>query len=380
MPETKNGTDYGQSNRKDSYRFVLVDPFSLEEVGTVEPDPASCNLTFGYYTDNKVQGNLTLKKGDYQIDGYDKMIRIYHTVHLSGDTFEYCMCTLFVDSASSSSVFKNSSTSLACYSALWRFTQDVVIQDFYRPKGYNVVGEIRELVEIDGGKLKVGPEVDQNKLHTMDICFDLGTSRAEVLNTIAGWINCEINVDPYGYITLDKYVSPHAKSVSYTFVEGKNCVYTAGYDLSDNRNEPINRVKVYYSREKKPVDADGNPEDPYPLTDSVLIESPDNDEFSFAKCGRRKAQIIKLNEPCSTAELYRVGMQYLNENNYSTKYIQFKHVGIPFLYPGMKIRYINSTDSDNVIDIDGLITEMSISSLTPGCMTTSKVRIVRYNV
>lgn len=365
--------DYGQSNRKDEYRFVLVDPFSLKELNEIEVEPESSSLTFGYYTDNKVQGNLTLKAGSYIIDGYEKMIRIYHKTIIDQESFEYCLCTLFVDSASETSLYKNTEVSLSCYGALWRFTQDVIIQDFYRQTGYNVVNEMRELVEIDGGKFLVGAGVNENRLHSRDIRFELGTSRAEVLNTIAGWIDCEITVDPYGYIRLDKYVSPENKAVSYTFVEGEKCTYVAGYDLSNNRNEPINRVKVYYSRESKEDD------DPYPLTDSYMIDSADTNEFSYKRCGRRRTQIIKVDTPCSTDELRSAATKYLNENNYAIQYIQIEHVGIPYLLPGMNVQYINSKDSENPINIIGMITEMSISSLNPGRVTRSKIRIVRNN-
>lgn len=402
-------TDWGKSGRVDTYRAVLVNPFTLEEAEEIDIDLDSSSITYGYYTDNIVQANITVvhtgmtETGDADngniLDGINYMIRIYHTCVVDDYADETCMGTFFVDSTTSQAENHYVTRSMSCYSALWRMTQDIIIYDFARSTGYNVVQEIQELIRDDyyyyfnddnifgTSLLVVKSGVDTSRTHTRDISFDAGTARSEVINTIAGWIDCEIGVDPYGYITIGPYLAPDEKAISYTFKEGENCVYLASYTYEEQSEDPINRVKVCYSREEKSklknedgsYQTDSNGDyvyDDYPLSDYVVVELPEDYAFSYARIGRMKSEILTLTDPIDHSEMETKAWTYLYENCGSTTYMTFQHVGIPDLEVGQVVRYINYSDGSGCLDVKGLITEMNIDSLNPGCTTQTTIKVI----
>jgi hypothetical protein len=402
-------TDWGKSGRVDTYRAVLVNPFTLEEAGDIDIDLESTSITYGYYTDNIVQANIAVvhtgvsETGEANngniLDGINHMIRIYHTCVVDDYGDETCLGTFFVDSCSSSAENRYITRSMSCYSALWRMTQDILLYDFNRSTGYNVVQEIQEIIKADycgyfndenvfgTSLLLVKNGVDTTRKHTRDISFEAGTTRSEVLNTIAGWIDCEIGVDPYGYITIGPYLAPGDKTISYTFKEGEGCVYLASYTYEEQAEDPINRVKVCYSREERSkltnddgsyqTDSSGNYiYDSYPLSDYVVVELPEDYAFSYARTGRVKSEILTLDDPIDHSEMETKAWTYLYENCGSTTYMTFQHVGIPDLEVGQVVRYINYSDGSSSLDVKGLITEMSIDSLTPGCTTKTTIKLL----
>lgn len=361
--------DWGASGRSDEYTFHLVDPFSLAEIGQViEVDADKSGVVWGYYTDNLMTASLTLLNADYRTAERDYLIRIKQRTAIDNITSWRTLGTVFVDSHAGSSLYGLTNRKANCYSTLWRYTQDKLSSDFYRPTGYNVVDEIRELVHADGGILAVGEGVDTSRVHTRDIIFELGTKRSEVLNTIAGWINCQIGIDPDGRITLEPYITPRDRAVSYTFEAGRNCIYLPGYDDSTS-GSPINRVVAYYSRNTAKDD------DPFPLTDRVIVDLPSGYEFSYQRSGRRRTEILKLADACEHTELEDKATTYLYENCGDTSYIEIQHVSASEVIPGAVVRYINNTDGPNPVNRLCMVADIDMS-LTPGGLCKTKLKLI----
>ena len=364
------GPDWGAPGRVDEYYFALVDPVTLAEVGQAEVEEGSSSLSWALDSDTILQGTLKLADGDYRQQGYDRMVRVHHRVTVGGESVDHTMCTLFVSSVGTSSVFGRSSRSLSCYGPLWRYTQDVLARDFVRHAGDNVVDCIRDIVQWDGGVLTVGDGVDTSRVHSMDVFFPVGTNRAEVLRAYAGWIGCEIASGDDGSIVLRGYVPPQEKAPVYTFEAGSRCVYESGIEWETNRDEPINRVVAYFSRESKQDD------DHLPLSDSVYVDVPDANDFSFARCGRRRTAVLKVSEPCSHDALTEQAQRYLDSSSASLTYITVSHAGIPTLHVGDVVRYVNERDFERPVDVRCQIAQMSVQSLGPLCMTQSKLRLI----
>ena len=347
--------DFGKSGRSDSYTFTYVNPFTLEETGAAEVEEGSSKLTFDYEGENILSGSITLLNQPSN----NQMIRVKHVVTVDGvSTFE-TLGTMFVDWTGEEALNGSVSRSVDCYSALWRFTQDCIVQDFYRPKGYNVVQEIRELVEADGGRLMVMPGVDTSRVHTMDICFPIETNRAEVLRTIAGWIGCEVGVSPDGYVTLFPYVEPRLRTPKYDFIDNQNCTYVPGVTLEDDKSDMVNRVVAYYSTKES--------------TDRVMVDLPSSHPFSYEVIGRRVSHFIKLNDVVSHDELERQANEYLNQHSASTRYFEIEHVGIPGLQVGDVVTYENSHDYSEPVCATCQVMQMDMD-LGNGCMCTTKLK------
>lgn len=363
-------TDWGKSNRVDRFEFVLCDPKTLAEVGKVDADPAASSLTWGYYTDNLYSGTITLAGTNPTKLSKDRLVRVRHIVEADGEVSSRNLATMFVKECAGTSKFKLQTYKASCYSTLYRFTQDVITQDLSRKKGYNLVKLIREVVEATGGKLRVLDGVNLERQIKRNIWFELGTNRMEILNTAAGWMNCQIGCDEDGYVTLYPYVKPSKKNVKYTFEAGRNCTYLPGVEEEDNRSDIVNRVLMYFSRESKEKG------DTLPLTDRAVATLPEKYAFSYARCGRYQTTVVKLTEPCSHEDLVEKAETYLMENSGEIRHHIIEHVSIPDLTVGDVVLYENDTDYAEPVSDLCMVVQMDMKSLTPGAKCTTKLKII----
>lgn len=365
-------TDWGASGRVDSYSIKAVDPFTLKNVEDLEFDASRTSITEAYYSDNYSSASIMLEGSDYVKDGSERLLRIYHDVTAADGTHvSEVLGTFFVDSMTRNAQWHRQSRNLACYSTLLRSTDDNLTADFARAKGANVVAAIRAVVQADGGKLRVMEGVDKTRTFGQPISFDIGTCKKTVASEMAGWIGCTIGVDQYGYVTLAPYQNPASIAPKYTFTEGQHCMYLPGVGWDSNRNDVLNRVVMYYSRESKQDD------DQYPLTDRVMVDLPESSRWSYDKVGRRKSEVVSVSQPCSHADLLAKAQTYIAENSAEILYITINHVQVPGLHAGDVIEYTNNTD-EYELHIKGLVTQMEMSSLGPGCMCVSKIKILDW--
>lgn len=358
-------TDWGMSGRRDRYEFLEVDPFTLRETGrVVDVVDGESSITWGLYTDNIVTANIAVVGG-----GVEGLVRVRHTVELPDGTCDVRnLATLFIDSyggSASRGLVKRDGT---CYSTLLRYTKESLIYDFPYREGDLLVDEVRRLVQSEGGMMRVLPGLDEGRAHTMSGFIERDTNKATALNTLAGWVNWQVGVDPDGYVTVGPYRAPGEKSVAYTFEEGEGCTYVPGYDYDTNKNDIVNRVVVYWSREKDEGDGWG-------VTGRVQVELNDREPFSYRRVGRHQSKLIKLDDPTSEADMLDIANRYLQENKGNTDYVTIQHVGVPGLQIGDVVRYLNPRDGSAPIDWLCMVTEIDMK-LGKGNMCTTKMRLV----
>lgn len=375
--------DWGSSDRTTTYFARTVDPFSLLETSQdIELDAEGTSITYALDTDNHMEATVQLLEGDYHnIAGageynFDGMVRIYETVSMNGWGATYCLGTFFVSNVSTTSLNGRSVRKLTCYGPMWAYSQDVFAQDFVRSAGDNCWDCMTDIVDYDNGHIRPGDGFDVGRTHTVDVWFPVGSNRAEALNKYAGWLNSEIVSDMDGYIVVRPYIEPAGRDPVYTFDTGNCCIYKAGIEWETNRDEPINRVVAWFSRESKQDDPSKENYDPYPLADSVYVDLPDSADWSFRRCGRRRTETLHVTEPCSHEDLEAQAMRALESSSAAALYITIEHAGIPTLRVGDVVQYYNNTDMDTVVSHRCLITEMEIPSLSPMCMTRTKMRVV----
>lgn len=358
--------DYG-GVRTDLYTYSRVDPMTLAEVGgELTVVEGSGNVTYGTETDNYSSARITL----YNDAVGNDMVRIRHLVIDGGGNEESeTLGTFFLDGSSASAKFGMAQRQSDLYSALYRYTQNALAADFSRPKGYSIIKEVDELVTSEGGKLRILPGVDTTRVHSVPVWFEVGTNVASVLEQLAEWTGCELGVDDDGYITWGPYLTPQEKDVSYTFEEGVNCNYLPGFDLEDTHMDAVNRVVAHFSRETKQGD------DPYPLSDSVVVDLPETNPYSYTVLGRHKTYVLSASDPCSHEELRAQAQRYLDEHSGGTQYYTIEHVGITGLRAGQKVRYINSHDATRPLDMECIVEEISMT-LGNLCRCRTKMRVV----
>lgn len=372
-----SGVDWGASGRVDTYSIELVDPFTLGVVGRVEATGGASSLTWALDSEAQLSATIDLAEGDYLQDGRHRMVRVVHGVRIGGYSRSHVMATMFVSNLSNASRFGVSRRRLSCYGPLYRYTQDVMAQDFVREAGTNCVENIRYIIEQGGGVLSIGDGVDTSRTHTKQVIIPVGYDKGEALRTYAGWIGCELMGGDYGDVQLRGYVEYSRRQPVYTFVEGERCVYLAGIDWETNRDEPINRVVAYFSRNSKQDDPSKDNYDPYPLADSCHVELAETADYSFERCGRWRTEVLKVTEPCGHDELVSQARRRLDERSASYYYIKFEHAGVPGIHIGDAVRYVNRRDFESALDVVGIVSQMSVKKLGPMCMTTTKILCVR---
>ena len=357
--------DWGASGRVDSYEYRLVDPFTLQETGeTVSTVEGESQLSFNYYGDNVATGTIVT-----DADDIDKLVRVYHTVSVGGEEATEVLGTFFADSSTATAKHRSVKRTHACYSLLYRHNEDSFVQDFARTAGTNIVGEMRDIVEADGGHLRTLPGLDAGKQHTVDVWFEIGTNKGEALRTICGWCGWELGVDPYGFVTVGLYTPSQDRAIAYEFGDGENCTYTAGYDFSNTNAKAVNRCIAYFSRTSKKDD------DLWPLSDSTFADLPERNPFSYQRIGRHRTHVLRAGDACSHDDLAAQAQRYLDENSGAYYSFQIEHAGIPGLRVGDVVRYVNRRDGSKGIDLRLQVAEMQMT-LGRGCVCKTTLREV----
>lgn len=365
--------DFAQSGINNDFSFHLVDPWGLNEIGEISMLPSACGITNAYYGTNIQSAKLTAVNDPTTANGIRQLIRVkLRQTYPDGSVIDDVMGTFFIKKQDHSAIYKKLEKTLDCYSTLLRFTEDILVGNFYRPQGYNVVSAIRDIVEADGGKLVVGRDVDGNRTFGQGILLETGMNRAEAIRTMAGWIGCQIGVSTYGYITLEPYVRPIDKPITYTFDTSNNCVYKPGFTMTDNEGQVYNRCRVYYS-----VD---NPPEGYPQFDYAFVGLDPSHPWSYQRTGRYSTADISLPEPVPHADLLSKAQAYLEENSGSILYVTISHPYITGLRVGDVVRYINDVDHPSYIDMKFLVTQINVRTLSGAGMCETKLKAVSGSI
>ena len=353
-------TDWGASNRVDSFEFILCDPFTLAELKPVEVSASESALSWDKDSDNIYSGSIAALEPLSK----DRLVRVRHTVNADGETITETLATMFVHTATNKALFGREIHTARCYSTLFRLTQDRLASDFSRPKGGNVVDAIRQLVEEVGGKLLVSDQDNRfsNRTFGRSIWFELGENRFDVVRTIASWIGCEISCDPDGNVTLSEAVDPVDKPIVYTFEAGRNCVYLPGANVEDNRADTVNRVVAYCTDESG--------------TERAVVELGEESAFGYARCGRYQTAVLRFTEPMTDEELRSKAKAYLRDNSGERRFYTIEHLSIPGLKVGDVVDYENNTDFAEPVKARCIVAQMNMRSITPGAKCTTKLKTI----
>ena len=358
-------TDWAASGRVDDYRCELVDPFTLKAVGEAAFVPTASSVTYDYESANVVGATIQLASGaDYRRGGKGYMLRLTDVVTMpDGTQAADVLGTFFVDNCSKQTKHGHASSQLTCYSALWRHSSDVLMNDFARPAGTVVVDAIRAVVEADGGRLAVAADVPASRRTGSDIWFELGEGKLDVVREMAAWLGCEVMPQADGSLLLRQKAAPGDLEPSYVFEAGSNCVYVPGVSWDSTRSKILNRVVYYLSTEGG--------------CQKAVADLPQASEWSYDSIGYHRTEVVRVTE-LPEGGLQAAAKAYLAENSGETVHIEIEHVGIPGLGVGDVVRYVNDADCDGTLCVDCQVVQMEVDSLTPGRLTKTKLRIVRW--
>ena len=357
--------DWEASGRTDTFSACLVDPFTLKEVANVGIDPASTSVEWDYEGDVVQSASIKLLDGqDYRIGGKAHMVRLKDAVTLpDGTSYGLTLGTFFCMYASGESLHGRNDRTLSGYSCLWRQSQDLLMNDFYRPAGANVVSAVRDLVAADGGFLTAGAGVDTARAFGNDIWFEAGTNKLDVAKTIAGWIGCEVVPDPDGRALMRPWREPLQAAPSWTFEAGETCLYKAGMSWSSNRSDLYNRVVYVYSSGDE--------------CERAVADLEPWHQMSYENVGYHKTKRVEVSEmPAGGVEA--AARSELLASSIEQTPIVIDALLVPGLQAGDTVRYVNPDDWERPLDVVAQVSQISVRSLTPGLMVEYKLKIARW--
>lgn len=368
--------DWGASGRTDLYNLELVDPFSLERTGSADFIKNQCSITWDMDSKSMGQASIVLANSEWRQGGLDRMARVIHTVKISGREYTEVMGTFFVDSFPQSSKFHLTKTSLICYSALWRLTEDSTCEDIYAGPGSTILPIASNAVTDVGGKVSIGRgATDSDTGIYDDVLIPAGTNRFDAVQSLASKVGCTVGVDDYGNVTFERYLDPATEVAPIYEFSAVNSIYLPGMEPSDE-GTVYNRVMAYWSREQAP-----DPDDGLGLSMRVVVDLDPGERYSYERIGRRMTYVLKVANPCTYQELRDTAARFLKENSAPSRYIQIEHAGVPNLRVGQVVTYENTTDQAFEESYGGVkwlcqIRQMDISSLGNGCMTKTKLKVL----
>lgn len=364
--------DWGASGRRDSYRFELVDPFTLRKTGEADAIPSECSITSDVDSDSGQTATIALANSGWRDEARDRMVRVRHVVRVGGESVEEVMGTFFVQDAPASSKDGLTRRTLSCYSTLWRLTQDALSDDVWAATGSRVIPIVSRLITEVGGVVSVGLRAGEADVGTRaDVMMPIGTNRAEACRTLLAWVGCRLGVAPTGEVTIERALDASELSASYAFEAGRNCTYLPGLDETDE-GDPYNRVVAFWGREQLP-----DPDDGLGLTKRCVVDLDQGERYAYERIGRRATYVLELSDPCTQAELEGRARSWLASHSGTTRYLTVSHVGIPGLRAGDVVSYDNPHDPDAPERCLCEVAQTSVQALGPGCVTQSKLRVIR---
>lgn len=353
-------SDWAQSGRINTFDFVLVDPFTLQEVGSIESRSDAGSLSWNVDASNWYSATLNLAEQPSR----DYMIRVKQRIQLEDEYSEQVLATMFVDKAPVSYLNGKGLWKASCFSPMYRYTKDILYGNHFWPVGHKVVDAIKEIVVADGSLFKIDNTAGYNldRTFSVPVMFPHGYKKYDAIQEMASWIGCKIYPDAYGYITLAPWIDPSLRPLTFDFTEGVNeCVYQRGYNYEDLQADSYNRWLVWYETAEGSSVADAHLDGNHP--------------FSFQRIGRWVTYTETVQDAIPQTDLQALADRRKAENSVYDRYIEIKYASNPYVNVGCRVRYENSNDGVKPIAVLGEMAQIDLK-LDKTALATGKIRVI----
>lgn len=361
--------DWSASGIEHSMRYELVTRKTHEHIKDMS-GVQGCTLDFGYYTDLKASGTLEVDECDYV---KNSMIRIWYEPLLNGEREHILLGTFFVMSSALTYEYGRYKGMMELASVLAKYTNDVCETDTVLAKGRSAKGWFWSAMKWCGATGTILGDVKDVTFSKANV-IQFGKPKLNVLNAIADVLGCKVGVTPSGLVSLEKYVSLLKRPVSYTVPTGDKSVTFRGVEYDDGTGGVVNRVVVKFDNAHG---AKENNEEPviYGIAD-LEASSP----YSFANTGIRITKSYTVNDmsPRTKERANEIAAQNLDANRKPAATWQMKCLYLPFTIGDIiRFRYQDSPQ-DTGIDIDALVSEISMEIGNTSLVMTCTLKEVRH--
>lgn len=328
-----------------------------------------CTLDFGYYTDLKVSGTLTVDDCDY-VDG--SLIRIWYEPYKDGEAEHICLGTFFVTGTSLRYEYRRYKGTIEISSTLVKYTKDLCETDTVLAKGRSAKGWWWSAMKWCGATGKIDSSIEDATFSKANI-IEFGKKKIDVLYAISDILGAQVGVTDKGVISLTKYIAPSNRPVSYSVPIGSKSITMRGVDYDDSKGNSVNRCIVRFDNSEN---AKGTSE---PSVIYGLADLPAKDENSFVSTGVRVTNAYTINDmsPRTKERANEIAQRFLDANSKPSATWQMKCYFMPFTIGDViRFRYRDSV-TDTGIDVDALVSEISMSIGMASIQMTCTLKEVR---
>ena len=353
--------DWNASGRIDDFKFQKVSSKDINTVlGNLECLVTGGTLSFSYYSDLKVTGELTVVNAQSSMAEDEYLIRIWYCPQLNGERQNIELGTFYfnADLHYEKGMY---SGRITLRSMLARHVDDVTIQKWTLSKNKWATKCYKEVFKALGGFPKISG-ISDKKLSNQHI-FDTGVKPMEILQYIADYVGGEITVNSHGQTVLQPYLSAgkKKKAIEHYIYANKSSVIQPGLEISNSLKEIPNRVVCVFEERN-------NQETTQYIGKAALAA---NEARSYQKIGKWITKYYKLTN-CKkpyVKNLNAKAAQYLASLNHNKIYYEFQTY-----YQPIHIGEVIVLKYDN-ISVYGLVTDIDLN-LSIGAQMRVKIRKV----
>ena len=344
---------FNTSGRIDSFEFVICSSKNLgDKIGNLE-GVVGGTLSFGYYTDLQVSGQLKVVNVSPELLTSENYIQIYYCCTIDGQEHKRLLGTFMYTAALryENGIYKGT---LNLRSLLARYIDDVTSKKWTLKQGETVQEMYKHVFQYHGGFPQI-TGVKNAKL-TKTYVFDAGVSPMKILQYIADFAGGEIVVDENGRTVLQKYNTPgvKAKNITHTIKADANSVILPGVEMSNTLKEVPNKVVCVFNKT----------EDDYTFTyvgSAVLDESDPHSKQNIDRYITKFYALNNCKKPYQKT-LEDMAVKYLKKLNHNYTYYEFDCYFQP-----IHIGEVIYLEYDN-IKVKGLITDIDMDLALGGKM------------
>ncbi len=360
-------TDWGASGRVDAYELWAVDPFSLEETGRVDFEPAETSVTFAKDSETGASASIAVWADSWSMEGCSSLLRIKHTATVGAVTRAETLGTFFVKDPPAVERYGRWKQTLACYSTQLRYTGDVLCDDLSLARGAKCVPAAVSLARGVGGAPVVGLRATENDSGlTSAKLFRVGDSLSETMQTLLALAGCRMRADDDGSTVIERDLDATEVAPSHAFEDGSGCTCQDGAEWVYGDGDWHNRVVAMWSRDSLP-----DPDDGLGYCMRCVADLDRGHARSYENTGRRATYVLQLADACTAAELKERARRTLDGMACQPRYVTIDHVGIPGLRVRDTVTY-RSGSACRTCEVD----QLEIASLGPLMLTKSKLRVL----
>lgn len=286
--------------REDVITLQRVTPRHVDDVIGEVPHIvlSDCSLTFGYYTDNRVQGSICYE-GTW--DGDLSYLRLVHECPDYGYRNE--LATLVIDSITDTSQKGSVKTKLTCQSMLWALADDKTDWCYAIGAGALANDVVASICDEGGFQHLVMPGAGDHR-YQQTVVYKIEDSRLSILFDAAADAGNRLDVDGHGRITVTHYTPPAERDPDWLLDANspRSIVIDEGDDKETSLGDAYGRTIVVYTNGNEQV-AGG-------------VEAPSDAIASWQRRGYLRANVHTLNEmnPPTREHAAQIAKSYQSED------------------------------------------------------------------